>query len=289
MNRFTRLNYIQTLNPNVDYQTIYRLIWAFEFPWDFARSLEIALLKTFCVPSISGLLNKTQEFKHHTQKRYDDTALLIAEVVKWGYDSDRGAKAISRINYIHKHFNINNEDFLYVLSTFIYEPVRWNLRFGWRQFTEQEKQASFKFWEAVGKKMSIKNIPKTYQDFEKYSLNYENKHFVYAPSNRELAEVNLNLLLNWIPFQLKPVVKPFVYVLMDEKMLRAFGFSTPNLLSYFIVEKSLNLRSQLQKILLPRKKADFYTDHKLLSYSSGYQIEDLGPQKLLKKSIDNKK
>ena len=29
------------------------------FPWDTTRSLELALLKTFCVPSISDLLQRT--------------------------------------------------------------------------------------------------------------------------------------------------------------------------------------------------------------------------------------
>jgi hypothetical protein len=28
------------------------------FPWDLTRSLELALLKTFCVPSISALLDR---------------------------------------------------------------------------------------------------------------------------------------------------------------------------------------------------------------------------------------
>jgi hypothetical protein len=32
----------------------------------------------------------------------------------------------------HRRFNINNKDYLYVLSTFVFEPVRWNERYGWR-------------------------------------------------------------------------------------------------------------------------------------------------------------
>ena len=33
------------------------------FPWDMNRALELALLKTFCLPSISGLLHQTGEFE----------------------------------------------------------------------------------------------------------------------------------------------------------------------------------------------------------------------------------
>lgn len=284
MNRNTRLNYIQQLDPAKDCQEICRLIWAYEFPWDLTRSLEIALLKTFCVPSISKLLDRTGEFRNYPQKRYDDTALLTAEIVKWGYDSDRGREAIARINRIHGHFSISNEDFLYVLSTFIYEPIRWNSRFGWRQLCEQEKLASFYFWKAVGERMNIKNIPETYQEFETYNLNYENKYFIYSPSNRNVAEANLNLFLSWFPSPLQPFLKPFAYTLMEEKMLAAFGFSSPNLLLRFLVENALKLRGKLQRFLLPRKEPDFYTDRKVPSYLQGYQIQDLGPNKLFRSS-----
>ncbi|MFM7515211.1 MAG: hypothetical protein ACKO3F_18005, partial [Cyanobium sp.] len=54
------------------------------FPWDLTRSLELALLKTFCVPSISGLLAQTGEFLQRPRKRYDDTGLMVAELLRHG-------------------------------------------------------------------------------------------------------------------------------------------------------------------------------------------------------------
>ena len=36
------------------------------------------------------------------------------------------------MNRIHGRFEISNEDFVYVLSSFVFEPIRWNARFGWR-------------------------------------------------------------------------------------------------------------------------------------------------------------
>jgi hypothetical protein len=43
------------------------------------------------------------------------------------------------MNALHGRFRIANEDFLYVLSTFVFEPIRWNQRFGWRRMTEFEQ------------------------------------------------------------------------------------------------------------------------------------------------------
>ncbi len=117
--RDENLRRIQQLDPVQDHCEICHLSTGYEFPWDTTRSLEVALMRTFCVPSISALLDKTGEFRHRPQKRYDDTGLITSEIMKWGYKSDRGIQAIERMNAIHGRFKISNEDFLYVLSTFI--------------------------------------------------------------------------------------------------------------------------------------------------------------------------
>jgi hypothetical protein len=89
MGRYDILHRIQQLDPVQDHCEIYHLMSGYEFPWEIMRSLEVALMRTFCVPSISALLDKTGEFKLRPQKRYDDTGLLTAEIVKWGYESVR--------------------------------------------------------------------------------------------------------------------------------------------------------------------------------------------------------
>ena len=89
------------------------------FPWDITRSLELALLKTFCVPSISGLLNRSGEFEQRPRKRYDDTGLMVAELLRHGPTSSEGAAVIARMNRIHSAFAISDRDYLYVLSTFV--------------------------------------------------------------------------------------------------------------------------------------------------------------------------
>jgi hypothetical protein len=281
--RYYRLQQIQQLDPVTDHCLICHLLTGYEFPWDTTRSLELALLKTYCVPSISQLLDRTGEFRAHTQKRYDDTGLLVAEIVKWGYDSERGIEAIRRMNAIHAHYPISNEDFLYVLSTFIYEPIRWNERFGWRLFCETEKLAIFYFWQAIGKKMDIHDIPSTYEEFAQYNQNYEQQHFVYSDSNRRVVESTINLFLSWFPAIIRPLLRPCVYGIFDELTLTAFGYSNPPAFVRNLVENSLKLHGHVSKWLLPRRKPDFFTDSKLRSYPHGYQLNNLGPTKMLDK------
>ncbi len=84
MGRYDNYRQIQKLDPIQNHCQIVHLLSGYEFPWDTTRDLEVALFRTYCVPSISALLDKTGEFRHRPQKRYDDTALMVAEIMKWG-------------------------------------------------------------------------------------------------------------------------------------------------------------------------------------------------------------
>ncbi len=166
------LKEIQKLDPQKDHECIVFLSTCYEFPFDTTRALELTLFRTFCVSSISGLLDGTGEFRQRSQKRYDETDILVSELMEWGYSSERRRRAIQRMNQLHGRFTIANEDFLYVLSTFLFEPIRWNQRYGWRIMCEQERLGLLSFWQAVGQRMHIQDIPKDYQAFERFNLDY---------------------------------------------------------------------------------------------------------------------
>ena len=73
---------IAALDAERDCEKIVYLLQAYEFPWDFERSLEFALFRTYAVPSISTLLCQTGEFLNRPRKRYDDTQLILYEMNK---------------------------------------------------------------------------------------------------------------------------------------------------------------------------------------------------------------
>jgi ER-bound oxygenase mpaB/B'/Rubber oxygenase, catalytic domain len=275
-NRYKNLHLIQQLDPVQDHYQIYYLMSGYEFPWEMQRSLELALMRTFCVPSIAKLLDKTKEFYQRPQKRYDDTSIIIVEIVKWGYDSERGKQALQRMNAIHGRFKIDNADFLYVLSTFIYDPINWNASFGWRQMCEQEKLASFYYWREVGKRMHIQNIPETYAELERYKLDYERENLRYSDANSRVGEATLNLFLSWFPGWMERPLKPIVYALLDETMLDAFGFPHPSPLLRQSMVKLLKLRAKLMHLLPSRNQPTFFTDSPITSYPNGYEITSVG-------------
>lgn len=282
MARFDRLREIQALHPERDHARIQHLSTGYEFPWDTVRALEIALYRTYCVPSISALLDRTGEFRQRTQQRYDDTALIVAEMCEWGYENGRGREALERMNFIHGHFKISNEDYLYVLSTFVYEPIRWIDRFGWRKLCEQEKLAAYYFWREVGKRMGIKDIPPSYETFEHYNRNYEREHFRYADSNKNVGSATRDLFASWFPRLFAPLVRHGVYAMLEERMLVAFGFPRPFPFMPSLARFALKLRGQIVRFFPPRKKPHFFTDIPSRTYPHGYEISKLGPPRLQK-------
>ena len=207
---------IEKLDAVRDHQRIAFLSCRVDFPWDTTRALEFALFRTFCVPAISALLDKTQEFGRRAQKRYDDTDIIVSEMMEHGYDSERGRAAIARMNALHGRFKIRNQDFLYVLSTFVLVPIRWNERFGWRRMIEKERLALFHFWREVGSRMHITDIPVNYDEFEQYNLAYEKENFRFTESNHRVGIAVRDLFKSWFPRWTRPLVEKGIYAFMDD-------------------------------------------------------------------------
>lgn len=279
MGRWDNLRRILALDPERDHQEIYRLSAGFEFPWDYQRSMEFALFRTYSVPSISRLLAATREFELRPQRRYDDTALLIAEMMEHGYDSPRGKAALRSINRVHARYRISNDDMLYVLSTFVFEPVRWLDRFGWRRLSDHECLAAFHFYRAVGARMGIRGIPGGYTEFEEFNVDYERANFVYAATNEAIGRYTLELFCSWYPAFSRPLIRPALRSLMDQPLLDAFGFPAAPAWLTALAQTGIRFRSAVVRELPPRRRSKLAWDpnnRTYPGYPTGYDPSDLG-------------
>jgi hypothetical protein len=276
--RYALRDYIASLDAEDDCQEIAYLTTCYEFPWDTTRSLEFALFRVFGVAKGTPLLVSTGEFIKRTQKRYDDTVLILSEILEHGYDSERGRMALRRMNQQHGRYPIPNDEYLYTLSTFIYEPIRWNARFGWRKLMPNEKLSSYYFWCEIGRRMNIKDIPASYEAFEQFNVAFERDNFRYSPDNNALAVATRDLMLGWVlPKALHPLGAPFVHALIDDQLLYAVGLPIPPTWMRRMVEGSLKLRGHVMRTLPGRKSPRLLTQMKNRTYPNGYaSIEQLG-------------
>jgi mpaB/rubber oxygenase-like protein len=272
------LREIRRLDPVADHSRVVYLDTCFEFPWDTTRALELALFRTFAVPSIAAVLDASGEFSRAPQKRYDDTDLILSTIVEAGYDSDEGKRAIRRLNRIHGRFEISNDDFLYVLSSFVFEPIRWNARFGWRRLLETEKLATFEFWREVGLRMAIKEIPERYTELEAYNEDYERRHFRRTEQSERVGRATRDMFLAWIPWLPRQLGARAIYALMDDRLLSAFGFPPPSRAVRRAVQASLRARGPIVALLPARRRPRLRTRRRTRTYGRKWQLEALGPE-----------
>jgi hypothetical protein len=230
---------IASLDAERDCQRIAHLLSAYEFTWDVQRSLEVALLHTYSSASVSRLLDRTGEFSRRGQKRYDDTQILINQFIESGWDGELGQRAIARINEIHGRYRIPNDDYLFVLWTFIAFPIAWCKDYAWRAFTPHEEHAWFTFWRGVGERMNIRDIPSTRDDFAAFVERYELAQLVPSEASRRVADATVAIMQAWLPAALKGVVQPAAAVLLSERARKAFGYDEPSEAMRMLVKTAL--------------------------------------------------
>ncbi|KAA6212607.1 DUF2236 domain-containing protein [Streptomyces albofaciens JCM 4342] len=276
MRRYDWLREIQRLDPERDFLRIHRITTTYEFPWDVARALELALYRTYAVPAIGRLLAETAELTDRTQKRYDDTALLLDTVIEHGFDSEDGRTAIRRINQMHRSYDITNDDMRYVLCTFVVTPKRWLDLYGWRRLSEHEKHATAVYYRTLGRHMGITGIPQNFQEFERCLDDYEHAHFGWDEGGRRVSDATLGMMAGWYG-PLAPVVRGASMALLDDTLLDAFRYERPRPAVRAAVRGALRLRAKSVRLLPPRRRPHYARQNpEIKGYPNGYVIADLG-------------
>ena len=276
--RYANLRRIEKLDPEVDYDEIYRLVVYYEFPWEVVQGTSIAFMRDYGVPTIADLLDRTGRFRDDGQKRYDDTVLIGVEYAADGIDSERARDTIRKLNQIHGHYGIPNHEFRYVLATTLVGPVRFIERYGYRPLHPHELIAMTRVTTRLGQLMGIKDLPSTYEDYARLLDEYEAEHFAFAPANKRVAEDSIKIVADWYPRPIRPVYRRVVLALLDEPLLAALGLPRQPAWLIRLMESALRLRRRVIRLLPPRSADNPYAHDAGRTYPFGYSLADLGPR-----------
>lgn len=276
--RYDNLRRIQALDPEASFDEIASLVARHEFPWDYVQGTSIAFMRDYGVPSISRLLHRTGEFERHGVKRYDDTILIGQESTIDGIDSERGHAAVRRLNKIHGHYDIPNDEFAYVLATTIVGPVRWISEYGWRQLDPHELVAITRLTTRFGELMGIRGLPSTYDGYLQLLLDYERTHFSPDPANTALAEASIDIARAVAPLPVRPLVRRVTIALMDAPLREALLLPAQPRWLVSLVRRSLRARALLLRFAGPRNTPYL---HRAVTYPDGHRLSDLGPMSML--------
>ncbi len=276
--RYDVLRHIRTLDPEHDRDRIAWLVSRHEFPWDYTQGTGIAFLRDYGIPTISALLDRTGEFEHDGVKRYDDTLLVGEEATVEGIESTRGRAALRRLNRIHGHYDIPDDEFRFVLATTIVGPVEWIRAYGWRDLDPVELQALANLTTRFGELMGLTGLPTTYAGYLTLLRDYEAERFAFTEANRRVTEATLRVAAQVAPRPLRPFARRVTIALMDEPLRLALGM--PQQPAWFVaaVRRGLRLRAVLLRLAPPRRTA---YHHRPSTYPHGYSLRDLGPVSML--------
>ncbi|WP_150237883.1 oxygenase MpaB family protein [Nocardiopsis quinghaiensis] len=279
MKRFEWYDRIHALDAEADCEQIVRILGSHEFPWDIEQALGLALYRTYAVPSVGELLARTREFTERAQHRYDDTALILNDIMEHGFGPGRGRDALRRMNQMHRSYDISNDDYRYVLSTFVVMPVRWlnDYGYGWRRLTDHEVDASTNYYRKLGRHMGIKDIPETYERFRDLMDSYEHEHFAYTEGGRAVSDSTLKVMVDFYPAWQRPLVRPFTKALLDDRLIRAFDYPEPSAAWRRLSDAALKLRAGVVRRMRPREEPRWARQSpNIRSYPDGYDPSRIG-------------
>lgn len=270
---------IARLDPLADYERIAFLMTNQLFPITLEKALEYALFKTYAVPSISRILAATGEFTTRGQKRYDDTVLLLAEIGENGEGRPDGEAAMARMNEIHARFRIRNEDYLYTLSAFVFEPIRFLRLYGPRPMTEVEAEGWFRAYVALGRRMGITDLPESRETFFAWRTFFEAKEIRPSPTNRLVADATVKVLLDMtgVPRFARGLAERALVAAMEPHVAEAFGYAPASHAMVATVEAGLKARGAILRYWPRRRRLRLQTGRSLPTYPNGYEIGSLGP------------
>ena len=268
---------IEGMDPQTQWAEIYGIVTGHEFPWESQHSSEVALLHTFAVPAIAELLERTGESTQRTEKRFDDTAIVLVESGKYIGGETEDPTAIRRLNRMHGAYDIPNDQMLYVLSTFPVMARRWIDRYGYRRMAHAEVESMVRYWQRMGELMGISDIPQDYAAFADYFDTYEREHFGYTTGGRAIADANLDLFASWYPQSLRPLVLGTVMSLLEPHLRRALRYDDPPAIVSAGVEVALQVRRRILRWMPARRDYVSPLDNlRLRTYPAGYDIAKVG-------------
>ncbi|KAL4256579.1 ER-bound oxygenase mpaB/B' [Pleurotus pulmonarius] len=241
--------------------------------WDMPELLYIALsyatIKTFAIPSISKILLSTKQMSsaEHASRRYAGTGILTytwigCPILGREFSSGRERSdprsmiATGRVNWLHSKYRIANDDYLYTLSLYVLEYLRWTDEHGWRQLSEMERQALLMFWSEMGRRLEIQGIPETLNDLKTWAKCYEEEHRCQAKSNFDIMSFTIDYNSRVYPrlFGMRNLHKSVVKCVLEYPVQAATMMSMPPWYMYVFTNGLLyGMKYYHRYLALPRR------------------------------------
>jgi hypothetical protein len=125
--------------------------------------------------------------------------------------------------------------------------------------------------------MGIRDLPESYDAFERFNVQFEGERFAYSEAGHRVAVATREMFLGWFPGVPRTLGRPLVHALLDEPLLDALGLPHPSHRLRRTVESAVRTRSRAVRMLPPRRRPRLRTRERHRTYPRGYELDALGP------------
>lgn len=277
--RRKRTQWLATLDPETQFETIHRELMLTEFDVQMRTGLHMAYYRTFASPTIAQVLAGTGHTDAEPAKRSYDTGIVMYELAADGLRGPRGRRMVSLMNRLHRDLPIADRDYRYVLSTFAVSPVRWVQQYGWRRLSPAEITGTWNFYRELGRLMNVPDVPATFDEAASQFDEYEANCLGRTDHGLRLMSKTQHLLEVRLPRRLRPHTDTLTSAMIgDARLCAALDLPAPSPVWKTAVRTALKGYAAKQRVSPPRPGPWFRPGQATrLVYPHGYQLEDLGP------------
>lgn len=191
----------------------------------------VAFLKQVAVPTMARTLYRRGrgDIVEFPVRRNDDTIVFFGRLLDHGPDSEVGRAWIDRLNAIHAHFPLRNDDSLYTLATLALDPHALTARLGRSPFTDAEREAQWRFWRAVARRQGVHDIPDSREELVRWAADYERREFAPTPDGRGVARALVGAFGDEVlPAALRPYAAQVIAVVCPPELRRVHDLPEPS-------------------------------------------------------------
>jgi hypothetical protein len=257
---------------------IYRQMALYDMAFEVQFGLEMSFVRTFAVPSIAKVLAGTGEIAAQPLKRWLDTALMMYELIDAGLEAPRARSVIRMLNQVHRGLPITEEQYSYVLTTFIVPALRFMDSYGWRPVTVTEKEAVTVFYRRVGQLMGLKWLPGNYEEATTYLDSYERANLAPSPEGASLMQATQSAMATRMPRGARWASPTLVRLMLDDRLCKALSLPVPAPTARRAFALAMAARRAVVRRRPVRTEPRFRPGRSGKDvYPHGYELEDLGP------------
>lgn len=193
-----------------------------------SRVLEtLAINRVATWETLALFLRSTREAEQNPVGRFFDTYALFSNFFEWGELSQRGSRAIQRMNQIHGRYYIPNEGMKYVLLNTAFTWLDGVDRIGHRPLSRQEREGFFHAHIRLGRAMQIAELTDDYAEMYTWFGRINAENAFHTPFKTETFETFVgNSFGPGAPE--RDVMLTAARVAMDENYRTALGYAAPS-------------------------------------------------------------